>query len=214
MIKNKIIIKGSSGFTLLELLVSITILSLIITISYSALRIGAKSWDASITNINNNSDKRSAIELIKNKLEHAYPIYWKNNTNKILAFAGNEERLQFIAPSPQGRELYEYFEYLLVFDKGATETSLELFFEPHKPDSNEFSVTKDSPSRSIIKGLSNTGFSYYGKPEVNGEEDWYTEWTDEFISLPSVVRVVMAGGENADINLDIAINLRSKLFEM
>lgn len=207
-------IKVSCGFTLLELLVSITILSLIITISYSALRLGARSWDASIKNINNNSNKRSAIELIKNKVEHIYPIYWKKNTKQVLAFQGDEVSVQFIAPSPQGREVNEYFEYLFVINESLTETSLELYFEPHNPGADEFSVNRNSPGREILTGLSNAKFAYYGKPELNGQEDWFAEWVDDFTSLPTAIQIILTGQENTDINIDMVIQFQSELYQL
>ena len=203
--------KISYGFTLLELLVSITILSLIITISYSALRLGTKSWDASINNINNNTATRSAIDLIKNKLEHIYPIYWKKDTRRALAFQGDEERIMFIAPSPQGREVGEYFEYMLVVNKSQNGTSMELFYEPHSPGDDEFSVDEESPYREILTGLKDARFSFYGKPENNAEEEWFVEWKDEFISLPSAVQVVMVAKEGAGINREFIIQLQSEL---
>ncbi len=202
------------GFTLLELLVSITILSLIITISYSALRLGTKSWDASIKNINKNSSSRSAIDLIKNKIEHIYPIYWKKNAKRVLAFQGDEESIKFIAPSPQGREVGEYFEYLFVINKGLSHASIELFYEPHLPDDDDFFVSRDSPSREILNGLKAAKFAYYGAAENNSKDEWFAEWSDSFVSFPSAVQIIMDGQEETDIDMEFVIKLQSELYQL
>ena len=202
---------GSRGFTLLELLIAITILSLIITISYSALRLGTKSWNESIKNINKNSNTRSAVEMLKNKLEHFYPIYWSNNAKRILSFAGDEDSIRFIAPSPQGRELGEYFEYLFVINRGLSNTTLELFYEPHNPDNDTFVVDENSSSREILTNLSNAKFLYFGQPDNNQEEDWLSDWPDEYALFPKAIHVTLTGHENANIDIDMVIKLQSEL---
>lgn len=205
---------NSSGFTLLELLVSITVLSLIITISYSALRLGTRSWDASIKIINNNTNTRSAVELMKNKLEHIYPIYWNNDAKRILSFAGDEESFKFIAPSPQGRELGEYFEYMFVINRNLSNASLELFYEPHNPEDNSFAVDRYSPSREILNNLSDIKFLYYGQPDNNRFEDWFAEWPDDFASFPLAVQVIITGQENMDLDINMVIKIQSELFQI
>ena len=202
------------GFTLLELLVSITILSLIITISYSALRMGTKSWDASIAKIEKNTNKRSAIALLKNKIEHIYPIVWEVNAKKSLAFQGSEESMQFIAPSPQGREFGEYFEYMFVINKGLSETTLELYYEPHYPGSDEFLVNRNSPYREILAKLKDAKFSYFGKPDNNSQEEWFDEWENDFSLMPSAVEIKLTGLDENDIDIDLTISIQSEVHQL
>lgn len=206
--------KTSNGFTLLELLVSITILSLIITISYSALRMGTRSWDASIVKIEANTKKRSALALIKNKIEHIYPIVWNVDARQVLAFEGSEDSLRFIAPSPQGRELGEYFEYLFIANRNQSETSLELYFEPHYPGTDEFTVSDSSPYREILSQLNSARFSYFGKPDMNSQEDWYTEWNSESSIYPSAILVNLSSEQENAVNVEITIKIQTDMHQI
>jgi general secretion pathway protein J len=204
----------AGGFTLLELMVSITILSLIITISYSALRMGTRSWDASIQNIDKNTNIRSAIELIKNKVEQIYPMDWRVNGKQVIAFQGDREAVKFIAPSPQGRELGEYFEYFFVIDKGMEDSKLMLYYEPHDPDVDEFLVNWESPNRVILDGLKGGSFAFFGKTSTNNQEEWSENWGEDSRTLPSAVQIILTGQEEQGINIDIVVKLRSELHQL
>jgi general secretion pathway protein J len=205
-------VERCKGFTLLELLVSIMILSLIVTISYSALRLGSKSWEGAIRVINKSSDIRSTVQVIRKKLEQIYPIYWKQDNKRILSFLGDEDGMRFIAPSPEGREVGEYYEYYLVANRGASGNSLVLFYAPHNPDSEYFEVSKNSSNRIILDDLNTISFSYFGYQDQNKDATWNEYWNDDASSFPSLIQIKITGKNNLDLALDLIIRIRSGIY--
>lgn len=85
------------GFTLLELLVAMIILSLIMTIAFSALRVGIKSWNLSAQRLNESADLRAAYRFIANKITHCYPMTWRTGQKEMPAFEGDAQGFKLIA---------------------------------------------------------------------------------------------------------------------
>ncbi len=200
------------GFTLLELLVSIVILSLIITISYSALRLGSRTWQGTANIITKNSTTRFAEQFIRKKIEQIYPIYWNDGATRIIAFQGEEDGLKFIAPAPQGREVVEYYEYYVTNERQDDGSlSLLLYFEPHDPSKNGFKVTRNSPNRKILSRLDKVKYLYYGSQDKNSPLEWNDVWDDTTKTYPSIIKIEITSEEKMESWLDIAVELRSKI---
>lgn len=204
--------KRELGFTLLELLVSIVILSLIITISYSAFQVGSRSWQASAKFISENSTIRFAEDFIRKKIEQLYPIYWNDGVQKRIAFLGEEDGVKFIAPAPQGREVEEYYEYYIVKQYiEHNELSLFLYFEPHDPSAQAFKVSKESPYRQIMSKLNSVEFFYYGSQGNNKEDDWNQVWEDTTPEFPSIVKISATSEDKREYWLDVTVEPRSEI---
>jgi general secretion pathway protein J len=200
------------GFTLLELLVSIVILSLIVTISYSALRVGSRSWQSTAKIISKNSASRFAEQFIRKKIEQIYPLYWSDNQKKSIAFQGDEEGLKFIAPAPQGRETVEYYEYYIAKERLEDGSlSLLLYFEPHDPSNKGFKVARNSPHRKILTQLETVKYLYYGVTENSRSFEWNDVWEDTSSTYPSMVKIEITSQGSMEPSLDIAVEPRSKI---
>jgi general secretion pathway protein J len=209
---NARVLDRPAGFTLLELLVSIVILSLIVTISYSALRVGSRSWQATTNIINTNSTSRFAVQFIRTKMEQLYPIYWLDGGRRLVAFQGEEDSVKFIAPAPQGREANEYFEYYLVTDtQDDGSLSLVLFFEPHDPSRQSFEVNRNSPYREILSNLEAVKYSYYGYQQKTKMQDWRENWEESSKDYPTLIKIEMDSQEFMNKKIDIAVDIRSEI---
>jgi prepilin-type N-terminal cleavage/methylation domain-containing protein len=201
-----------SGFTLLELLVSIVILSLIVTIAYSALTVGSRSWQGAAGTIKENSTIRFAVQFIRKKIEQIYPIYWKDGVKQVLAFQGEEDGVKFIAPAPQGRETVEYYEYYIATEQEDLDRlSLMLFFEAHDPSEQGFKVSRDSPHRKILPDLAMVRYTYFGSQENSEMLDWYHVWDDESKAYPMLIKLEMISVDKQESWLEIAVEPRSQL---
>jgi prepilin-type N-terminal cleavage/methylation domain-containing protein len=200
------------GFTLLELLVSIVILTLIVTVSYSALMVGSRSWQGTASTIKDNATSRFAVQFIRNKIEQMYPIFWNDGRKRILAFQGEDDGVKFIAPAPQGRETQEYYEYYITTDLDEMENvMLLLYFEPHDPSSEAFKVSRKSPVRKLLSHLSMVKYSYFGSQRTRDLPDWHSVWNDDSVDYPMLFKLEMVGADEEETWLDIAVEPRSRL---
>ena len=64
----KMLSGNSRGFTLLELLISLTIVALIVVIIFGALRIGIRAWEKGEKDVDVRQRQRIVLDLIKRQL--------------------------------------------------------------------------------------------------------------------------------------------------
>jgi prepilin-type N-terminal cleavage/methylation domain-containing protein len=93
----------SRGFTLIELVVSLTIMAMISAAVLSALRTGLLVWDKANHHIDDLRQSRILVELLKNSVGGALPfMYTLRNTGtpvRKLAFDGASDSIRFVSRS-------------------------------------------------------------------------------------------------------------------
>lgn len=101
------------GFTLLELIISLTIVSLVAVLVYTTLNIGARAAQSGETRSVDNQRARAAISLITRHLKSAYPLSLQGEKGTFLYFFGGPKELSFISgagrPEAGGLEKVTYF---------------------------------------------------------------------------------------------------------
>jgi prepilin-type N-terminal cleavage/methylation domain-containing protein len=80
--------KGSPGFTLLELLLSVTIISFIILIVVGALRLGFRSVEAGEKKAESLERVRNAITILESQIQSEIPLTYYENAEKKYYFRG------------------------------------------------------------------------------------------------------------------------------
>ena len=86
---------GNRGFTLLELLISLTILSLITLLVFGAFRIGIRAWEKGERNIDGRQRERIVLDLIKRQLA-SIPVDTVKG-EKTLALKGDSKSVEFVS---------------------------------------------------------------------------------------------------------------------
>src|SRR6185295_3858970 len=83
----------NKGFTLVEVMVALTIMALVLTVAFAGLRIGINGWERGQRAIDD-LDHRSVVErLIQRQLAVAVPM----PVAKTVMFRGSADRLEFVA---------------------------------------------------------------------------------------------------------------------
>jgi prepilin-type N-terminal cleavage/methylation domain-containing protein len=85
--------KGSPGFTLLELLLSVVIISLIILIIVGALRLGFRSVEAGEKKAESLERVRNAITILESQIQSEIPLTYYENAEKKYYFRGGRSYL-------------------------------------------------------------------------------------------------------------------------
>ncbi len=90
------------GFTLLELLVGLLLLSAIFLLLTSGLQFGAKLWNSSEEQSGGVAEMVTVHQLLRDVLSEAQPLMFKDtNQHRYVFFAGSEHSVRFIAPMPE-----------------------------------------------------------------------------------------------------------------
>ncbi|MBZ0168857.1 MAG: prepilin-type N-terminal cleavage/methylation domain-containing protein [Kofleriaceae bacterium] len=168
-----------AGFTLLELLVSMTILALIFVAALGAIQVGSKSWESGERRAEANQRTRALVDSLARELTMIYPLRIKEQDKDIVAFHGRSDSLTFATfPRSYGTEPFSHMvrivEYTVAPDAGLVATeSYPLAGAAAGYDS------LDSRVKRINDQVSDVQFRYLvpeGRPEENLAPVWRDFW--------------------------------------
>jgi len=186
-----------AGLTLIELLISLVIISIVVTLCANGFTFGSRVWAKVDDHQANLDEVASAQRFLRKVLSEAifYPI--EEDSTKDNYFNGEPEKMIFLAPSPQyGLDDYLYiYEIFKQKENGAYNLSLR-----YLPANTYFSGKARAAERDVklIKGVKNIKFEYYGLNQRTGELRWYKNWLNQS-ALPSRVLISVESFEDSKI---------------
>lgn len=193
----------SRGFTLIEVLLAVTLLGLIMVLAYQGLRTGAHSAAQGEATIERVNRLRLAQEFVRAQLSRAQPMAFdQDDTLGQVVFEGGPDSLQFAGPMPGYLSSGGPYVQSLVLDRG--ERGLDLVFVHHVlrygPDADKPRDESSEPKPvTLLGGIDEAKFSYLEPPETqDGEPEWVDEWRD-LNSLPLMIRLDLTMRDDARI---------------
>ena len=179
---------GASGFTLLELIISLTIFSMVIVTVYATVNIGA---DAAVRGTNRsieNQRARAALALITRQLKSAYPLALQAEEGTFVYFFGSPTELSFI--SGDGRAEAGGLTKISYFLR-EEEDRVSLWVRTAAPalpadlvEDQEGGLIQESQLLPEVETLS---WEYFGQTQT--QEEWTDEWDGkEQARLPLAIR--------------------------
>lgn len=197
------------GFTLLEMLVVISILTLIMTASFGALRLGNRSFEAGIGRANQTEQLRATADLLRRQFSQLVPIIHEFDGETVSSFIGNDERIRFVAPAPQNGGDAGLFVYTISSQRSDVGRQLVLSYAPYDPGEQEFDYLPVSRHKVLIESLSEVRFAYYGAPDPDDDPDWHAEWVAEDNAIPRRVRIIPVPADETTDWPDLSFIIRA-----
>ena len=174
--------RKTSGFTLLELIISLSILAVVIVIIFGAMRIGIRAWEKGEKNVESQQRKRVVFDLVKHQISSAsLTRKIKKENGESFFMKGNVKSMEFQSyfpafPSNAGRLVtvtYKIFEdeengseYLSLSEKKA-----DLSEEKEENQSSE----SDEDFYLLYSGAKDIHFTYLSEGE-EGDLQWMEDW--------------------------------------
>jgi prepilin-type N-terminal cleavage/methylation domain-containing protein len=85
------------GFTLVEVMVSLVIMLIVVTVAFAGFRVGLNAWERGNRAVDE-MDRRNNVErLLRRQLAVAVPMQLKIGQDSAVMFRGNSQRLEFIS---------------------------------------------------------------------------------------------------------------------
>ena len=180
------------GFTLLELLLALTLLGLVIAVMFGSLRLSARSWDMGEERTDTVNQMRTASQFLRLQLSQTYPLRWRKIQNSPLAFNGQNDRMRFSAPllSRVGQGGIFWLELSL---EETQDNKKRLLLKRLNPDRNATTVPEfnDAEITVLAEGLSEMKISYYGRDDNRTdtvEPTWRELWEAKQ-ELPQLIKI-------------------------
>lgn len=178
------------GFTLLELLIAITLLGFMLALLFGGMRLGARSWDAGELRSGHATHLALVQGFLRRELGQAHPYRWRKKVDTELAFAGESNRLRFVAPiaarlGPGGLYLLSVE---LVADKDGHQLVMKRVIP--EPDSGDFTPldNADAEKDVLAEQVESLTFAYFGAETKDAEPQWLDKWDDPKL-LPYLIRI-------------------------
>jgi len=189
------------GFTLLEVLLGMSIMSVMMLLLFASLRICVQNWNAGEKKIAQVSQAAIIQNFLQSKLHAAVPLDADFLEEPQFSFQGEKEQIQFVAAMPASASRLGLQLFKLSKKKTAREEGSELLVDirPFFPQSE--SEQWDVEQVVILTKIHSIRFAYFGSDNDNAIVDsddyvWHDEWHDRR-SLPSLVSIdiELVGGE-------------------
>lgn len=178
-----------TGFTLLELLVGLSLVGLILVLLFAGLRLGDRSWEAGETRLTASSNLAVAARFIRHELEQIQPYHWKNTTEEqTLAFAGSADAIHFVGPVPSRVGVSGL--HLVGIEAVSAGDGKALAMRWHLPDPEvpDFSLLEGAEPKNLVEDVEELSFAYFGAPDDTTDPAWHDSW-DFPNRLPQLIRL-------------------------
>lgn len=181
-------ISAQSGFTLLELLVAMMIVTMLMTAAMGAVRVAGRSFDAGVQRSDDTAKIRAVTNVLRRQFRQLLLLTWNENNRDFVAFDGSRHHVQFVAPAPDSSTGPGYLIYRLATDPSPGPNTLALDFATFDPGSDRFEMPGDSRRDQLANGI-DVSFDYFGAMDEFERPDWHENWLPESARLPSIVRM-------------------------
>lgn len=201
--------RTSYGFTLLEVLIAMSILGIMLVLLFGSFAICSRSWNAGEEHIHKVEQMAMVQNFFRTHLTAAGSLISAEenasgeesteenanvdaditNDQKLdtqAFFQGREQYLQFVAPLPESAARGG----LYLFKVGVKPRSASLFvaMTPFLPVEENQKQLPDSEDLEILPDLETLAMAYWGKKEDEDKPQWHNEWVDMPV-LPELVSI-------------------------
>lgn len=180
------------GFTLLELLIALTLLGFIMVLLFGGLRLGVRSWDASQRQLDTLNSVRSLEGFLRREMSVANPYRWKTGPSQRIAFLGERDKLTFVAPIPArvgGGGLYAIS---IALEQQGNEKRIVWRYLPVTAQMQDFSALAQSTpmvlAASELAQVEDIWLSYFGQENQSTAPRWMDRWENDK-ALPDLIRI-------------------------
>lgn len=180
------------GFTLLELLIALTLLGLILVVLFGGLRLGVRSWDASQQQVDTLNSVRSLESFLRREMSVAQPYRWKTGPSQKLAFLGERDKLSFVAPLPSRLGGGGLYLISIALEQQGKAKRMVLRYLPLNSQMQDFSsLAQSTPmvlADSELSQLEDIWLSYFGQENESVAPRWMDRWESDK-ALPELIRI-------------------------
>ena len=190
--------RAGAGFTLVELLVALTLLGLVSVVLFGGLRFGTRAWEAGNTRAERLAQVQAVQGVLRRRIAQAVLPEDAGAESAFsdspAAFAGAEDSLRFVAlvPSRIGVGGFYLFELSVADDGDGARLELAWrLFRPDQPGDLDEPEPGLGGRRVLIEGIEEAKFGYYGAERAGAAAEWRERW-DGADGLPALIALKVA----------------------
>jgi general secretion pathway protein J len=199
--------RAPDGFTLLELLVALSLLSMMIAALVGGLRLGTRAWESGRVSVSL-EEAETAARAVASQIERAFPANVRRvNGPPVAAFDCGPDFCRFVALSEGDVQ----WGGLVTTEIGAESAAAALLAWTQVFREDDFGAGRESMRATpFANGLAFIRLSYFGAPEPRQRPQWRDQWREASV-LPRLVSVrVGLRGSNGVLESSALVALRQQ----
>ncbi|HEX4857702.1 MAG TPA: prepilin-type N-terminal cleavage/methylation domain-containing protein [Usitatibacteraceae bacterium] len=194
----------SAGFTLLEMLIGLTLLGVLLVMVYAALSIGVRAWDSGDRRVAEAAHQRIVQSFLRRELDQLFAVRWRGIAESKLAFEGGKEEIRFVTTLNLGAGFKDgglQWAHLYVAEDGEREgRSRALYirrepFDLYAKDWDGLSAAKPTRLAESVKSIE---IAYFGAESDVTDPKWSDEWKHPS-RLPQLIRIRVKSETGRDV---------------
>jgi general secretion pathway protein J len=148
-----------AGFTLVEVLVAVTLLSLLSMALFSSVRFGVTAWQRGTERADQIHTSMAVQEVLRRLIGEAYPLLLSDGAgNGLVDFAGTATSLDFLAPVPVALASGGRARFTLAIDRHGDLSDLVLTSRPELADGD---AKTGLQRKTVLATIEAADFSYF-----------------------------------------------------
>jgi general secretion pathway protein J len=178
------------GFTLLEVLVAITLLGVLMAALFGSLRLGARVWETGEARLDASARVQVVQDFLRRQLGQTIPLIEVTEDPRAsgrLLFEGDQDRLRFVSLLPEHLGAGAWHMELGVSEPAQVGAPGNLVIRWRRLDRTGEADTP-AEERILIERVERLEIAYFGAAPAAAKPTWWQEWQRQ-PSLPNLVRV-------------------------
>lgn len=169
----------SRGFTLLEALIGMALLSLLFLVLWSGFRGAIDSWERQGEHSERMAELRVINDFLSRTLLQMIPQRWETAVDRPISFEGSNEQVRFVGrvPARLGPPGLHLLQLQQVRHDGAQ--AIELRWVLPEEDTKGFELLDTAPkdqSTWLAERVRSFKIEYFGSENDDDEPKWQTDW--------------------------------------
>ena len=210
--KTGITLQDSKGFTLIEVIIAMTLLSLILVLLFSTLFTANRSWQSTEKKITQNDELRLVGHFIQRQLSQTIPLMWIDKDERRLIFEGGNNELRFTSALPAHRGGGGIQIITLKVNQVDETRHLDLYYRNADPDSSPFEKEDGIEQITLLENIDNIELAYFGREKLDEDPVWRDEWKNDEL-LPLLISLKIHTVEGSPDWPEIKIPLHSNFIK-
>lgn len=179
--------KTNTGFTLIEVLIAMTLLGIMVVLLFSSMKTCAESWQKGEAKIAQVNDTAVVYQFFQHHLTTALPL-WDDFTEKdsrTFSFQGKHDEIQFVSSFPASAKKTGLQLFSLKLMKDGEGQFIQVSITPFFPSAEGEEWRKEEVI--LLNHVSSFSLSYFGSEDTQGEGFWQDVWQQE--SQPRLIKI-------------------------
>lgn len=200
-------VQRTQGFTLLEMMIALALMSVLFLALFSSFNTIGRGWDIAEKRILASSDMRLVSEFLRSQLSQTMVVRMQGEDgNQIYAFEGADNYVRYAAPLQPLQYQGGIYLIELAVKMDGTARKLEMRYAPYRPEMTWDKALQEAEPVVVYSGVQAARFEYFAADSMDDKPRWLPDWQDKPV-YPLLIKLVVEGDDKQGAWPELLIDL-------